>query len=126
MLNHIGQNDVAERIHNAWLYTIENGIHTQDIFKKGVSKELVGTQAFAQAVVKNLGKKPAKLQPVSYASAKDMGSMKGWVVQFSSSDFLISSSLLFQLTLLLRKKWLESMFLYTGLLRMVLQKTSLR
>jgi hypothetical protein len=29
--------DVAERVHNAWLRTIEDGIHTYDIFKEGVS-----------------------------------------------------------------------------------------
>ena len=39
MLNHIGQSDVAEKVQNAWLKTIEDGIHTYDIFKEGVSKE---------------------------------------------------------------------------------------
>ena len=38
MLVHIGQTDVAERAHNAWLRTIEDGIHTYDIYKEGVSK----------------------------------------------------------------------------------------
>ena len=28
MLVHINQQDVAERVHNAWLRTIEDGIHT--------------------------------------------------------------------------------------------------
>ena len=32
MLIHIGQNDVAELVHNAWLRTIEDGVHTYDIF----------------------------------------------------------------------------------------------
>src|SRR4029079_7802861 len=32
MLVHIGQGQVAERVHNAWLKTIEDGIHTYDIF----------------------------------------------------------------------------------------------
>jgi len=32
MLNHIGQADVAEKIQNAWLKTIEDGTHTPDIF----------------------------------------------------------------------------------------------
>ena len=31
MLVHINQQDVAERVHNAWLRTIEDGIHTYDI-----------------------------------------------------------------------------------------------
>ncbi len=67
MLSHIGQSDVAEKIQNAWLYTIEEGIHTYDIFKEGVSKKKVGTNEFADAVIANLGKKPSKLKAVSYA-----------------------------------------------------------
>lgn len=67
MLNHIGFSEHAEKIQNAWLKTIEDGIHTYDIFKEGVSKQKVGTKEFAQAVIANLGKKPSKLKPVSYA-----------------------------------------------------------
>ncbi len=67
MLSHIGQPEVAEKVHNAWLKTIEEGIHTYDIFKEGVSKQKVGTKEFAQAVIANLGKKPTTLKPVTYA-----------------------------------------------------------
>ena len=49
MLNHIGQQDIAEKVINAWACTIEEGIHTADIYKEGVSKERVGTDAFADA-----------------------------------------------------------------------------
>jgi isocitrate dehydrogenase len=63
MLLHIGQNETAERIHNAWLKTIEDGIHTYDIAKGGAS---VGTMEFAHKVVGRLGKKPEALKPVSY------------------------------------------------------------
>lgn len=66
MLQHIQQNDVAERVHNAWLKTLEDGVHTYDIFAEGVSKEKVGTKEFAQAVVKRLGQSPEKLQAVKY------------------------------------------------------------
>ena len=68
MLNHIGQTEVAEKIQNAWLKTIEDGIHTYDIFKEGFSSEKVGTKEFAQAVIKNLGKNPSLLKQVSYAN----------------------------------------------------------
>src|SRR6266403_6246871 len=51
MLVHIGQPDIAERVHNAWLKTIEDGVHTYDIFKEGVSQQKVGTKEFAEAVV---------------------------------------------------------------------------
>ncbi len=66
MLNHIGQTEIAERVQNAWLKTIEDGIHTYDIFKEGTSKHLVGTKEFAKAVIGNLGKQPSVLKPVSY------------------------------------------------------------
>lgn len=69
MLNHIGQTAVAERVHNAWLTTLEEGIHTYDIFKEGVSKQKVGTREFAQAVIANLGKAPKTLKAVSYANS---------------------------------------------------------
>jgi len=67
MLNHIGQTEIAEKVQNAWLKTIEDGIHTYDIYKEGISKEKVGTKEFAQAVISNLGKKPSLLKEVSYA-----------------------------------------------------------
>lgn len=68
MLNHIGQTEVAEKVQNAWLKTLEDGIHTYDIFKEGTSKEKVGTKEFAKAVINNLDKKPSVLKPVSYAN----------------------------------------------------------
>jgi isocitrate dehydrogenase len=67
MLNHIGQPEVAEKVQNAWLKTIEEGTHTYDIFKEGISKQKVGTHEFAQAVIANLGEQPSTLKPVSYA-----------------------------------------------------------
>jgi isocitrate dehydrogenase len=66
MLNHIGQQDIAEKVQNAWLTTIEAGIHTYDLFKEGVSKEKVGTRGFAEAVIRHIGKSPAVLRPVKF------------------------------------------------------------
>ena len=68
MLNHIGQTEVAEKVQNAWLKTIEDGTHTYDIFKEGTSKKAVGTKEFAQCVIANLGQKPSLLKSVSYAN----------------------------------------------------------
>ena len=68
MLNHIGQGDVAARVNNAWLKTIEDGVHTYDIYKEGVSTQKVGTKEFAEAVIANLGKMPSQLKTVSYKS----------------------------------------------------------
>jgi isocitrate dehydrogenase len=67
MLVHIGQPEVAERVHNGWLRTIEDGIHTYDIFTAGVSVQKVGTREFAQAVIARLGQKPNRLKAVEYA-----------------------------------------------------------
>ena len=67
MLVHIGQPEIAERVHNAWLRTIEDGIHTYDIFKEGISKQKVGTKEFADAVVARLGQKPQQLKEASYS-----------------------------------------------------------
>ena len=67
MLNHIGQTEVAEKVQNAWLKTIEDGIHTYDIYNEGISTQKVGTKEFALAVIQNLGNKPAILKEVSFA-----------------------------------------------------------
>ncbi|MFN3296512.1 NADP-dependent isocitrate dehydrogenase [Caldimonas sp.] len=66
MLLHLGQADVAERVHNAWLRTLEEGLHTADIHREGHSRRLLGTQAFAQAVVQRLGRQPEILRPVRF------------------------------------------------------------
>jgi len=77
MLVHINQPDVAANVHNAWLKTLEDGIHTYDIFKEGVSTEKVGTKEFAQAVIERLGQKPVKLDAVVYnAKAVETGEKK--------------------------------------------------
>lgn len=70
MLLHLGETAVAARIHNAWLHTIEAGIHTYDIFKEGISKVKVGTKEFASAVVKHLGQLPTTLPAISYEGSK--------------------------------------------------------
>lgn len=66
MLAHINQSDIATKVHNAWLKTIEDGIHTYDVYREGVSKEKVGTKEFAQAVIARLGQKPSKLKEAKY------------------------------------------------------------
>ena len=68
MLVHIDQPDVAERVHNAWLRTIEDGLHTYDIYREGNSKQKVGTKQFAEAVAARVGQKPEKLKAVAYSS----------------------------------------------------------
>jgi len=66
LLVHIGETQTAARIHNAWLKTLEEGIHTYDIYDEQTSKQKVGTKEFAQAVVARLGKLPETLKAVVY------------------------------------------------------------
>jgi isocitrate dehydrogenase len=68
MLTHIGQADIAAKVHNAWLATIEAGIHTADVFREGHSVQKIGTAAFADAVIARLGQTPAILPAVSYVA----------------------------------------------------------
>jgi isocitrate dehydrogenase len=69
MLVHIGQHDIAERVHNAWLSTMEDGIHTYDVYSEGVSRQKVGTKEFAQAVATRVGKQPQTLKAAHYKPA---------------------------------------------------------
>ncbi len=69
MLVHINQPDIATLVHNAWLRTIEDGIHTYDIYVEGVSKQKVGTKEFAEAAIARLGEQPQTLKAVNYTSA---------------------------------------------------------
>ncbi len=66
LLVHIGKGDVAETIKNAWLCTLESGIHTGDIYREGLSQHRVGTDAFTDAVIDRLGQTPRHLRPVQY------------------------------------------------------------
>jgi len=73
MLVHLGQAETATRLHNAWLRTIEDGIHTADIFKEGTSVERVGTREFAQAVVARLGQEPQQFKAAAYRADAAQG-----------------------------------------------------
>jgi isocitrate dehydrogenase len=66
LLVHVGQAGTAETIKNAWLATLESGVHTADIYREGLSQHEVGTQAFTDAVIARLGERPQTLAPVTY------------------------------------------------------------
>ena len=70
MMEHIGQSDVAETVHNAWLRTLEDGVHTYDIYKDGVSVERVTTSGFADAIIARLGQAPQRLPAKIYDGAR--------------------------------------------------------
>lgn len=68
MLEYLGQPEPATRIHNAWLKTLEEGIHTYDIFNEKASKQRAGTKEFAQAIEQRLGQLPETLKAVHYST----------------------------------------------------------
>lgn len=65
MLSHIGQAAIAEKIQNALLKTLEDGIHTGDLASDEFTKQRANTQEFADAVIARFGQRPFDLQPVS-------------------------------------------------------------
>ncbi len=67
MLVHINQPETATLIENAWLRTLEEGIHTADIYSTEHSKKKANTDEFADAVIARLGQKPTHFKPVQYA-----------------------------------------------------------
>lgn len=70
MLSYLGEVEGAQRMHAAWLKTIEDGIHTYDIYREGVSRVKVGTAGFARAVIARLGQQPSQLQVRSQNRSK--------------------------------------------------------
>ncbi len=69
MLVHIGQGEIAALIENAWKKTLEDGVHTADIYNTETSTKKVGTKEFAEEVVKRLGHNPSKLTVAAYSSS---------------------------------------------------------
>lgn len=73
MLVYLGQGEVAEKVHNAFLRTIEDGVHTADIFTRGLSRRRVNTAEFTEALVSRLGNRPQTLTPVGYSVREAQG-----------------------------------------------------
>ncbi len=90
MLVHIKQFDVATKVHNAFLKTIEDGIHTYDIYKEGISKKSVGTKEFAEAIIERLGQKPNILKAVEYKQSeiKTVETKKATEVKISKKELV--------------------------------------
>ncbi|MFZ4541850.1 MAG: NADP-dependent isocitrate dehydrogenase [Rickettsiales bacterium] len=85
MLVHLGMNEHASLIHNAWLKTIEDGQHTGDIFND-MSKVKLGCKEFAQAVIDRLGQEPSTYRVVKYAPLKDGASIASHAVMAKETE----------------------------------------
>jgi len=66
MLNYLGQGSVAKKIKNAWLKTIEDGMHTIDIYSDEHSTKQISTEEFTREVISRLGQLPTKLNQSSF------------------------------------------------------------
>jgi len=89
MLVHIDQPEAAERVHNGWLRTLEDGIHTYDVYTEGISKQKVGTREFADAVIARLGQKPETLKAVSYKHRQPQAAVAGRAAQVPPKTELV-------------------------------------
>jgi len=61
MLNYLNLSDYAKSIYRAFLSTIEQGLHTEDIFNENISKKRLNSENFAEEIIKNLSNKPKTL-----------------------------------------------------------------
>jgi len=68
MLVHIKQPDIASKVHNAFMKTLEDGVHTYDFKDEIHNSPQVGTKEFADEIIKRLGQKPEKLKVAKYGS----------------------------------------------------------
>ena len=86
MLSYIGETRLAEKVYNAWLKTIEEGIHTYDIYNHKTSKQQVSTTDFGKALIENLGGKPCQLPPSHFPKNQRPIQIKISQTDFSSQD----------------------------------------
>jgi len=73
MLVHIGQTETASKIRNALFKTIEDGIHTPDIYNEEISKKKVGTKEFTDEMMNRLGQAPKQLPIANFSASNNSG-----------------------------------------------------
>jgi len=87
MMIHLGEPKIASIVENAWKKTLEDGIHTSDIYHENHSSKNVGTKEFADAVIKNLGAAPKTLPKAEYTlSASDTKQSKEYSLNMVSTE----------------------------------------
>src|SRR5207249_7140785 len=93
LLVHIDQPEAAERVHNGWLKTLEEGVHTYDVYTEGQSKQKVGTKEFADAVIARMGKTPQTLKAAKYSHRQPRQAGKAATAQAAPRTQLVSIDL---------------------------------
>ena len=76
MLDHLNLDRLAETVENAWLATLEAGIHTGDVYSEASSTRKVSTAAFADAVIERLGERPQTLPAARYTDVEVKGQVQ--------------------------------------------------
>ena len=89
MLVHIGQGDIAANIENAWKKTLEDGVHTVDIYNDKTSSKKVGTKEFAEEVVARLGQKPSNLKIADYSASASQSKEFNYEIDNSEDKTLV-------------------------------------
>ncbi len=89
MLVHIGQGDVAGLIHNALLKTIEDGMHTVDIYNDKTSKKKLSTKEFTEEVISRLGQKPSNFKAVEYAMLENEDKKASFEININEKKTLV-------------------------------------
>ena len=89
MLVHLGQGDVASLVQNAWLKTIEDGMHTVDVYKENISSKKLSTKEFTAEVISRLGDKPNKFKQVEYNQEKPLVTAKSYDIDLSEIKTLV-------------------------------------
>ena len=77
MLDHIGQASVAQKLHNAWLRTIEDGVLTADLCPSDTKP--AGTDAFAHAVANRIGREPQTLPAAVHHAIERPEPVAKWI-----------------------------------------------
>lgn len=93
MLVHLGQADIANKIRNAVFKTIEDGLHTPDIYNEKTSQKKLGTKEFAEAVIANLGEEPKELPKADFKNVETDRKTNDEAVESGSSCLVGESSL---------------------------------
>lgn len=64
LLAHVGLTSRSEKLQNALLRTLEDGIHTGDIYNESYTSKRVNTKEFADAVIERLNLEPQRVKPI--------------------------------------------------------------
>ena len=79
MMADLDQPEIAQLMQDALLRTLEDGIHTADLYSNEYSRSRVGTKDFTKAVIERLGEIPVQLARVNYGN-------RGQHIQISASE----------------------------------------